>query len=138
MAYRFDPLAQLADSDRREEQWDALRRGVLEESPNPGIGAGALSGVANDVGVDEVHRLSRATVDLEALEVGIFADVRHRREYLGQRAAPGAQQRLLKDFPMLLFGAVIAAGGALLEFPHDGFVDVTDQELSHVRITSHC
>jgi hypothetical protein len=25
---------------------------------------------------------------------------------------------------MLLFGAVVAPGGAPLEFPHDGFVDV--------------
>ena len=39
---------------------------------------------------------------------------------------------------MLLFGAVIAAGGALFELPHKGFVDVTDHELSHVPITSGC
>ena len=39
---------------------------------------------------------------------------------------------------MLLFGAVIAPGGALLELPHDGFVDVTDHELSHVPVTSSC
>jgi hypothetical protein len=45
---------------------------------------------------------------------------------------------VLEDFPMLLFGAVIAPGGALLEFPHDGFVDVTNHELGHVPITSRC
>jgi hypothetical protein len=39
---------------------------------------------------------------------------------------------------MLLFGAVVAPGGALFELPHDGFVDVTDHELSHVPITSYC
>jgi hypothetical protein len=39
---------------------------------------------------------------------------------------------------MLLFGTVIAPGGALLELPHNGFVDVTDHELSHVRTTSSC
>src|SRR5436190_22716527 len=37
---------------------------------------------------------------------------------------------------MLLFGAVIAPGGAFLELPHDGFVDVPNHELSHVPITS--
>src|SRR5262245_42352182 len=136
MAHCFYALAQLADSDRREEQRDALRRGILEESPNTGIGAAALSRVADDVGVDQVHRPSRPPVGLAALEVGIFPDVGHCREYLGQRAALGPQQRLFEDFPMLLFGAVIAPGGALLELPHDRFVDVTDHELSHVRITS--
>jgi hypothetical protein len=45
---------------------------------------------------------------------------------------------VLEDFPMLLFGAVIAPGGAPFQFPHDGFVDVTDHELSHVPITSSC
>jgi hypothetical protein len=39
---------------------------------------------------------------------------------------------------MLLFGAVISPGGALLELPHDGVVDVTNHELSHVSITSRC
>jgi hypothetical protein len=39
---------------------------------------------------------------------------------------------------MLLFGTVIAPGGALLELPHDGFVDVTDHKLSHLPITSSC
>jgi hypothetical protein len=34
---------------------------------------------------------------------------------------------------VLLFGAVIATGGALLELPHDRFIDVTDHELSHRR-----
>ena len=33
---------------------------------------------------------------------------------------------------MLLFGAVIAPGGALLQLSHDGFIDVTDHELRHV------
>ena len=47
----------------------------------------------------------------------------HRRDYLGQRAAPGARQRLLENFPMLLFGAVMVPGGALLEFPHHGRAD---------------
>jgi hypothetical protein len=74
-------------------------------------------------------------VDLAALEVGVFASVGHCREYLGERAAPGAQQRLLEDFPMLLFGAVIASGGAPLELPYDGFVDVADDELGHIPIT---
>ena len=40
------------------------------------------------------------------------------------------QQRLLEDFPMLLLGAVIAPGGAFLELPDDGVVDVPDDELS--------
>ena len=35
---------------------------------------------------------------------------------------------------MLLLGAVIAPGSALFELPHHGFVDVTDDELSHVPI----
>jgi hypothetical protein len=39
---------------------------------------------------------------------------------------------------MFLFGAVIAPRGALLELPHDGVIDVTDHELSHVAITSRC
>ena len=39
---------------------------------------------------------------------------------------------------MLLFGAVVAPGGALFEFPYDGFVDVTDHELSHVPSPSRC
>src|SRR6476620_7520138 len=77
-------------------------------------------------------------VDLAALEIGVFTGVGHRREYLGQRAALGTQQGLLEDFPMLLFGAVIAPGGALLERPHDGIVDVANHELSHVLITSSC
>ena len=81
---------------------------------------------------------SRPPVDLAAFEVGVFAGVGHRREYLSQRAAPGAQQRLLEDFPMLLFGAVIAPSGAFFELPHDGLVDVPDHELSHVPITSSC
>ena len=37
---------------------------------------------------------------------------------------------------MLLFSAVVAPGGALLEFQHNGFVDVTDHELRHSRTTS--
>jgi ABC-type antimicrobial peptide transport system permease subunit len=48
----------------------------------------------------------------------------------------GVQQRLLEDFPVFLLGAVIAPGGALLELPHDRFVDVPDHELGHVPITS--
>jgi len=139
MAHGFNALAQLADRDRREEQWDALRRSVAKEPTNTGVGATAPSRVADDVCVDEVHRLSsRPPVDLAPLEVGVFAGVGHRREYFSQRAAPGPQQRLLEDFPMLLFGAVIAPGGALFELPHDGFVDVPDHELSHVPITSSC
>ena len=54
---------------------------------------------------------------------------------LSQRAALWAQQRMLKDFPMLLFSAVVAPGGALLEFPHNGFVDVSDHKLRHSRTT---
>ena len=139
MAHCFNALAQLAERDRREEQRDALRRSIAKEPTNTGVGASAPSRVTDDVCVDEVHRpSSRPPVDLAALEVGVFAGVGHRREYLSQRAAPGAQQRLLEDVPMLLFGAVIAPGGALLELPHDGFVDVTDHELSHVSITSRC
>jgi hypothetical protein len=137
MAYRFNSLAQLADRDRREKQWDALGRSITKESTNTGVGASAPSRIADDVCVDEVHRpSSRPPVDLAALEVGVFAGVGHRREYLSQRAAPGAQQRLLENFAMLLFGAVIAPGGALLELTHDGVIDVTDHELSHVSITS--
>lgn len=139
MAYCFNALAQLADRDGREEQRDALRRSLPKEPTDTGVGASALSHVAYDVRVDEVHRpSSRPPVDLAALEVGVFTGVRHRRKYLSQRAAPGAQQRLLEDFPMLLFGAVIARGGALFERPHDSFVDVTNHELSHVPITSRC
>jgi hypothetical protein len=94
---------------------------------------------ADDVGVDEVHRPSSCSpVDLATREVGVLARVGHRREYVSQRAAPGATQRLLEDFPMLLFGAVIAAGGALLQLAHDGFVNVPDHELSHAWITSNC
>ena len=127
MAHRFDALAQFADRDRREEQRNALRRSIPKELTHAGVGASALSGVADDVCVDEVHRPSSGPpVDLAALEVRVFAGVRHRREYRSQRAAPRTQQRLLEDFPMLLFGAVIAPSGALLELPHDGFVDVTD------------
>src|SRR5688500_5929558 len=43
------------------------------------------------------------------------------------------QQRPLEDFPMLLFGAVVAACRTPLEFPYDGFVDLTDHELSHLQ-----
>jgi len=137
MAHCFNALAQLADRDRREEQGDAVRRSIPEELTNTGVGASALSRVADDVGVDEVHRpSSRPPVDLVALEVGVFAGVGHRREYLSERAAPGAQQRLLENVPMLLFGAVIAAGGALLQLSDEGFVDVTDHELSHASIIS--
>jgi hypothetical protein len=42
------------------------------------------------------------------------------------------QQRSLEDFSMFLLGAVIAPGGALLELPHDRFIDVADDELGHV------
>ena len=139
MAHGFNALAQLADRDRRQEQRYALRRSIPKEPTNTGVGASALSRVADDVCIDEVHGpSSRPPVDLAALEVGVFAGVGHCREYLSQRAAPRAQQRLLENFPMLLLGAVIAPGGALLELPHDGFVDVTDHELSHVPITSSC
>jgi hypothetical protein len=129
------PWAQLSNCDCREEQRDALRRGIPKELTNTRVGASAPSCVADDVDVYEVHRPSLSPpVDLASLEVGVFASVGHRREYFGQRAAPGAQQRLLEDFPMLLFGAVIASSGALLQLPHNGFVDVTDDELSHVRL----
>jgi len=138
MAHCFNALAQLADRNRREEQRDTLRRGISKEPTNTVVGASALSRVADNVGVDEVHRPSRPPVCLVALEVVIFAGVGHRRQYFRQRAAPGAQQRLREDFPMLLFGAVIAPSGALFELPHDSFVDVTDHELSHVLITSSC
>jgi hypothetical protein len=122
MAHCLNALAQFADRGRREVQRDALRPSISKEPTNTGVGASTLSRVADDVGVDEVHRpSSRPPVDLAALEVGVFAGVGHRREYLSQRAAPGAQQRLLEDFPMLPFGAVIASGGALLELTHDGF-----------------
>ena len=85
MAHCFNALPQLADRDRREEQRDALRRSISKEPTNTGVGASALSRVADDVCVDEVHRLSsRPPVDLAALEVGVFAGVGHRREYLSQ------------------------------------------------------
>src|SRR5262245_4612009 len=139
MAYCFDALAQLANRDRREEQRNALRCSVSKEPTNARVGANALSRVADDVRVDEVHGLSSCPpVDLAALEVKVFTGVGHRREYVGERAAPRAQQRLLQDFPMLLFSAVVARGGAPFEFPHDSFVDVTDHELSHLQITSSC
>jgi hypothetical protein len=139
MADSFNALAQLADRDRREEQANTLRRSIAKEATNAGVGANSLSRVADDVRVDEVHRpSSRPPVGLAALEIGVFAGVGHRREHRSQRAAPGAQQRLLENFPMLLFGAVIAPSGALLELPHDGFVDVTDHELSHVASPSRC
>jgi hypothetical protein len=57
---------------------------------------------------------SRPPVGLPALEVGVFADVGHRREHFGERAAPGVQQRLLEDFPMFLLGAVIRRAARLL------------------------
>ena len=85
-----------------------------------------LSRVADDVCVDEVHRLSRPPVGLAPLEVAIFSVVGHRGQHLGKGASPRPQQRVLEDLPMLLFGTVIAPGGALLELPHDGFVDVAD------------
>ena len=139
MAHGFNALTQLADCNRRQEQRDTLRCSIAKEPTNTGVGARPLSRVADDVGVDEVHRTSsRPPVDLAALEVGVFAGIGHRREYLSQRAALGTQQRLLEDLPMLLFGAVIAPGGALFQLPHDGVVDVTDHELSHVPITSRC
>jgi hypothetical protein len=81
---------------------------------------------------------SSPPVDLAALEVRVSAGVGHGSEYLGERAASGAQQRLLEDLPMLLFGAVIAPSRALFELPYDGFVDVPDHELSHVEISSRC
>jgi hypothetical protein len=113
MAHCFDALAQLADRDRREKQRDALGRRIPKETTNARVGASAPSRVADDVCVNEVHEASSPLVDLATLEVGVFAGVGHRREHR-QRPPPGAQQGLLKDFPMLLFGAVIAPGGALL------------------------
>ena len=56
MADGFNALAQLADRDRREEQRDALRRSIPKEPTNTGVGANSLSRVADDVGVDQVHR----------------------------------------------------------------------------------
>src|SRR6476620_12107051 len=58
MAHGFNALPQLADCDRREEQRDALRRGIPKEPTNTRVGASALSRVADDVCVDEVHRPS--------------------------------------------------------------------------------
>jgi hypothetical protein len=137
MAHGLNTLPQLADRDRREEQRSALCRSIPKEPRDTRVGANALSRIADDVGVDEVHGPpSRPAVGLPALEVGVFADVGHRGEHVGQRAAPGVQQRLLEDFPVFLLGAVIAAGGAFLELRHDGFVDVPDHELSHAPITS--
>src|SRR5688500_10113824 len=43
------------------------------------------------------------------------------------------QQRPFENFPMLLFGAVVAACRTPLEFPDDGFVDLTNHELSHLQ-----
>jgi hypothetical protein len=114
MPHGFDALAQLADRDRREKQRDALGRRIPKETTNARVGASAPSRVADDVCVNEVHEASSPLVDLATLEVGVFASVGHRREHRRQRPPLGAQQRLLKDFPMLLFGAVIAPGGALL------------------------
>jgi len=127
MAHHFYALAQLADGDRREKEGNALRRSIPKELTHTGIGASVFSSIADDVSVDEVHgSRSSPPVDLVALEVGVVAGVGYRGEYLRQRAALGVQQRSLEDFPMLLLGAVIAPGGALLELPHDGFVDVAD------------
>ena len=47
MAHGFNALAQLADRDRRKEQWDALRRSVAKEPTNTGVGATAPSRVAD-------------------------------------------------------------------------------------------
>jgi hypothetical protein len=77
-------------------------------------------------------------VDLAALEIRVVAGVGHRREDLSQGATPRAQQRMLEDVPVFLFGAVIPPGGALLELAHDGVIDVPDHELSHVSIASAC
>ena len=115
MAHGFNALAQLADRDRRQVQRDPLGRSIAKEPTNAGVGARPLARVADDVSVDEVHRSSsRPWVDLAAREVSVFAGVGHRRKYFSQRAAPGAQQRLLEDLPMLLFGAVVAPAARFL------------------------
>ena len=69
----------------------------------------------------------------QALEVGVFAGVGHRRDTEQAQRRPG-RKTPARGFPMPLFGRCDCRRRASSVYDN-GFVDVTNHELSHVPIT---
>src|SRR5258708_13080700 len=73
---------------------------------------------------------------LHALEIGIRADVGHRRQNLGKALLSGADKRRGKDFPVLGLSTPPMRHRALLEGPHNLFIDAANQQIRHLSIST--
>src|SRR2546429_5858434 len=66
-------------------------------------------------------------------EIAVFTDVWHLREHLRESPAAGPLQCDPEDFAVLLLGAAIALGRALLQRPNELVRHVSDHQLRHVE-----
>src|SRR5213079_3750739 len=71
-------------------------------------------------------------------KIAVFTDVWHAREHLSESPAAGPLQCDLEDFAVLLLGAAIALGRALLQRPNELVRHVSDHQLRHMSVLGCC
>src|SRR5258708_38024727 len=73
---------------------------------------------------------------LHALEIDVRADVGHRRQDLRKAPLSGADKRRNKDFPVLGLSTPSMRHRALLESPHNLFIDAANEQIRHPFIST--
>jgi hypothetical protein len=68
---------------------------------------------------------------LNPFEISILSDVGHALQSFGEASLPGPAKRLLKNFPMLCFGAPTVSGGAFAQALNQRFIYSANQKISH-------
>ena len=98
----------------------------LEKLLDAGVCIFTLAGFADDIGIHQVHA---DDLPVPEIEVGVFTDIRHAGQYLGNRSALRALQNRSQNLTMLRFRASSVRCGQLFQRQGNIFVDIANYEI---------
>src|SRR4030095_12220915 len=103
MTNQLNPSAKFAYGNNREEYGRLVRRDALEEVTHSGVGSPPFVRLSLTTLVSSRYIGGRLIV--VAGEILIGPDIRHCRQCLGKRLAPGPRKRRFQDRTVLRLGA---------------------------------
>jgi hypothetical protein len=124
MAKLFNSSAQFPNCDGRYVKGLIIEACLAEKLPDPRVCPVSLSGFADDVSIDQVHR-SASSIDLLANEVCIVTNIGHRRQYVRKATPFRSAQRRLQNLAMSLFGAAALRGCPLFQGLNEVLVKIS-------------
>jgi hypothetical protein len=101
-----------------------------EKRTDAGVRPISLSGFADDVGIDQIHR-STSSIGLLAHKVGILPDIGHSRQDISKPPPLRSAQRRLQDLAMSFLGATALCSRPLFQGLHDILIKIPHHQLRH-------